>query len=41
MKSLGAPFIHPHGIAVDGDGNLYVAQFASKAAPLLKFERLR
>ena len=41
MKSLGAPFIHPHGIAVDKEGNLYVAQFASPAAPLLKFQRVR
>lgn len=40
MKSDGAPFIHPHGIALDRDGNLYVAQFSSPTAPLLKFERL-
>lgn len=40
MRSTGAPFIHPHGIAVDADGNLYVAQFSSPAAPLLKFERI-
>ena len=41
MRSTGAPFIHPHGIAVDADGNLYVAQFASPAAPLLKLERIK
>lgn len=41
MHSTGAPFIHPHGVAVDAAGNLYVAQFSSPAAPLLKFERLR
>ena len=41
MRSTGAPFIHPHGIAVDAEGNLYVAQFASPAAPLLKFERIK
>jgi DNA-binding beta-propeller fold protein YncE len=34
-------FIHPHGIAVDADGHIYVAQFASKSAPLLKLERVR
>lgn len=41
MRSTGAPFIHPHGIAVDRAGNLYVAQFSSPAAPLLKFERIK
>ena len=41
MRSTGAPFIHPHGVAVDAAGNLYVAQFSSPAAPLLKFERLK
>ena len=41
MKSDGKTFIHPHGVAVDVDGNLYVAQFASPAAPLLKLERLK
>ena len=40
MTSDGAPFIHPHGIALDKEGHLYVAQFASPSAPLLKFERL-
>lgn len=41
MKSDGRTFIHPHAVAVDSDGNLYVAQFASPAAPLLKLERVR
>jgi peptidylamidoglycolate lyase len=41
MKSDGRTFIHPHGVAVDAEGNLYVAQFASAAAPLLKLERLK
>jgi len=41
MKSDGKTFIHPHGVAVDADGNLYVAQFASPAAALLKLERLK
>lgn len=41
MKSDGKTFIHPHGVAVDAQGNLYVAQFASPAAPLLKLERLK
>ena len=41
MSSTGAPFIHPHGVAVDAAGNLYVAQFSSPAAPLLKFERIK
>lgn len=41
MKSDGKTFIHPHGVAADAEGNLYVAQFASSAAPLLKLERLK
>ncbi len=41
MQSDGRTFIHPHGVAVDAEGNLYVAQFASAAAPLLKLERLK
>ena len=41
MKSDGRTFIHPHGLAVDADGNLFIAQFASQAAPLLKLERLK
>lgn len=41
MHSTGVPFIHPHGVTVDAEGNLYVAQFSSPAAPLLKFERMK
>ncbi len=41
MASDGRSFIHPHGVAVDDDGNLYVAQFASPAAPLLKLEKVK
>lgn len=41
MKSDGKTFIHPHGVAVDAAGNMYVAQFASPAAPLLKLERMK
>lgn len=41
MRSDGKTFIHPHGVAIDAAGNLFVAQFASPAAPLLKLERLK
>ncbi len=41
MHSDGKTFIHPHGVAVDADGNLFVAQFSSPAAPLLKLERVK
>lgn len=41
MRSDGKTFIHPHGVAVDAEGNLYVAQFASSAAPLLKLKRVK
>lgn len=40
MKSDGKTFIHPHAVAVDTDGNLFVAQFASPAMPLMKLERI-
>ncbi len=40
MRSTTKALLHPHGIAVDAQGNLYVAQFASPEAPLLKLERL-
>src|ERR1043165_632836 len=36
MKNDSAFFLHPHAVAVDIDGNLYVAQFMSPKAPLLK-----
>lgn len=41
MTSDGKTFIHPHGVVADSAGNLYVAQFASPAAPLLKLERVK
>jgi len=41
MHTTSKAFIHPHGMTVDAAGNIYVAQFASKAAPVLKLERLR
>ncbi len=41
LKSDAHTFIHPHAVAADAEGNLYVAQFASPAAPLLKLERVR
>ena len=41
MHTTTKAFIHPHGLAVDKEGNLYVAQFSSPAAPLLKLERVK
>jgi peptidylamidoglycolate lyase len=41
MKSDGKTFIHPHGVTADASGNLYVAQFSSPSAPLLKLERVK
>ena len=41
MKTTTRAFIHPHGLAVDAAGNLYVAQFSSPSAPLLKLERVK
>lgn len=41
MHSTSNAFIHPHGLAVDSAGNLYVAQFSSPSAPLLKLERVK
>lgn len=41
MESDKKTFIHPHAVAVDTAGNLYVAQFSSPAAPLLKLERVK
>jgi len=41
LHSDGKTFIHPHGVAVDAAGNLYIAQFASAAAPLLKLARVK
>lgn len=41
MRSDGRTFIHPHGVCADAEGSLYVAQFASPSAPLLKLQRVR
>ena len=41
MQSDGKTFIHPHGVCTDSEGNLFVAQFASPSAPLLKLERVK
>lgn len=41
MQSDRRTFIHPHGVCADAAGNLFVAQFASPAAPLLKLKRVR
>lgn len=41
MALRPSAFIHPHGVVADQDGNLYVAQFSSPTAPLIKMERLR
>lgn len=40
MHATTKVFIHPHGIAVDPAGNIYVAQFSSPGAPLLKLEKI-
>jgi len=41
MHTTTKAFIHPHGMAIDAEGNVYVAQFSSKAAPLIKLERVK
>lgn len=41
MHTTTKAFIHPHGLTVDKEGNLYVAQFSSPGAPLLKLERIK
>ena len=41
MQSDRQTFIHPHGVCADAAGNLFVAQFASPAAPLLKLKRVK
>lgn len=40
MQQEGGVFTHPHDLAVDRDGSLYVAQFNSDATYPLKFDRL-
>lgn len=41
MRSDGRSFIHPHAVAVAANGDLYIAQFASPGAPLLKLQRVK
>ena len=41
MKNDSPFFLHPHAVALDKEGNLYVAQFSSPMAPLLKLERVK
>lgn len=38
MSHHGDTFIHPHGLTMDHEGNLYVAQWASKGTWPLKFK---
>ena len=40
MRNTTPVFLHPHDLAVDAEGSLYVAQFASGNTYPLKFERL-
>jgi hypothetical protein len=40
MQNTSDVFLHPHDLAVDAEGSLYVAQFASGNTYPLKFERL-
>ncbi|MEY4089843.1 MAG: hypothetical protein RJB55_2114, partial [Verrucomicrobiota bacterium] len=40
MRSREPVFTHPHDLAVDDDGSLYVAQFASGQTYPLKLERV-
>ncbi len=40
MKSVGEIFVHPHDLVVDGDQNIYVAQFASGKTYPIKLERV-
>ncbi len=40
MRQEGGVFTHPHDLAVDAEGSLYVAQFNSGATYPLKFERV-
>ena len=41
MHTTTKAFIHPHGVTVDKAGNVYVAQFSSPGAPLIKLERIK
>ena len=40
MQHVGETFIHPHDLVIDGEGSLYVAQFASNRTYPVKLERI-
>jgi sugar lactone lactonase YvrE len=40
MTHVGEIFMHPHDLVVDGQGSLYVAQFASQQTYPIKLERI-
>lgn len=40
MAHVGETFLHPHDVAIDDEGNVYVAQFNSGTDVLLKLERV-
>jgi hypothetical protein len=40
MRHSEDVFIHPHDLIVDGEGSIYVAQFASKQTYPIKLERV-
>lgn len=40
MRHAEDVFVHPHDLAVDSDGSIYVAQFMSGKTPPLKLERI-
>ena len=40
MRHTEPVFVHPHDVVVDGEGSVYVAQFASGQTYPLKFERV-
>lgn len=40
MRNTSPVFLHPHDLALDAEGSLYVAQFASGNTYPLKFERV-
>ncbi len=40
MRQLGEIFMHPHDLAIDGSGNIHVAQFSSNQTYPIKLERI-